>query len=472
GWWIVLRDRDVESLGQAAAALVVAVAVFWLANARMLMHPIESVQTYLVLLMLVAGGGFVARWLEAAPGSARGRHLAAALGCAFVGTFGFGTGLVAFPALAVVLVVGRAPLAAVASVLAAMLAALALYLLLPGGGHVPGVAAIDPWRNLQVAAQWLASPVATLTGEPLHPGTSSLVPIEPRLVPPGSLPPLAAWIGFAGMAALALASLQRWRRGRLGRTETLALALGWFALGAALLVGLTRLKYFEAHPDQLFAGRYLPWPCMLWASLALLALGDPQARRTRWPLLPRPAVVVVAAVAVAALLQNPAHARWARQAQAMARFHAVAVLADLWSTPRMAGETTTADVEAATPLLREHRIAMFAHPAALRLGTVLHEAADSVDASAPTRAVAYRSDKGEAALYVEAALPAGYVAGPPDLWLLTDGQRRVLGYGHPMPLASRTDIAGVAREPADGLLLAFPWTDEGVGAGVRLALPR
>ncbi|HEX4883578.1 MAG TPA: hypothetical protein VFX05_05530, partial [Casimicrobiaceae bacterium] len=47
GWWIVLRDRDVESLGQAAAALVVAVAVFWLANARMLMHPIESVQTYL-----------------------------------------------------------------------------------------------------------------------------------------------------------------------------------------------------------------------------------------------------------------------------------------------------------------------------------------------------------------------------------------------------------------------------------------
>jgi hypothetical protein len=465
GWWIVLRDRAVAPPHAAACALVLAVAVFWLANARMLMHPIESVQTYLVMLTLVAGAGFAGRYV--ADGARHPRALAAALACAFVGTFGFGTGLVAFPALAVVLVVARAPWRGVAAVVATMLATLALYLLLPGGGQAAGVATLDPWRNLQVAAQWLASPVATLLGKPLHPGTWSVVPIVPRVPAAGEVPPLAAWMGFAGMLALALLTFGCWRRGRVGRTEVLGLALGWFALGAALLVGLTRLAYFDAHPDQLFAGRYLPWPCMLWASLALLALGRPDATTSRWPVAP--AVAIVAAVAIAALLQNNDYARWARHSQALARHHAVAVLADLWSTPRMQGETTTADVEAAVPLLRRHRLAMFAHPAALRLGTTLDEAPSAVTVEARTRAVAYRSDKGEAALTLEARLPEG-AATRADLWLVTDAHRTVVGFAHPMPLASRTTLAGVAREPADGGLLAFPWTDDGVGPGVRLAL--
>ena len=462
GWRIVLRDERTDAVARAAAMLALSLAVFWLANGRMLLHPIESVQTYLVLLALIGGAASATRFLR----TQRRRWLAAALGCAFVATFSFGTGLVAFPALAVTLLAARAPLAAVGTLLAAMAATLALYVALPGGATVSAVLTVAPWHNLQVAAQWLASPVAALLSPPLAPGTGSLLPIAPRIAPAGELPSLAAAIGLGAMVALAVATLRIRRRGTAGDTELLALALAWFALGASLLVGLARLAYFEAHPAELFAARYMPWPCLLWAALALLALGAPCDSAYRHVPL---AAAIIAAVAAIALAHNPFYEVWGRHVQANIRHGTCAILADLWSTPRMQGETTTADVVAAVPLLRKHRAAMFAHPAALRLGTVLHEAPAELVGSAPAvTAVPFVSDAGTAALDLRAALPEDYPVDDAPLWLITDAARIVVGCAHPSPLDADDAIAGVARLPRDGVLLAFPWTEAGPQRGLRL----
>jgi hypothetical protein len=347
-----------------------------------------------------------------------------------------------------------------------MAATLAMYFALPGGAGVSSVLTVDPWRNLQVAAQWLANPVATLLGPPLRPGAWPLLPIVPRVVAPGELPSIATVIGLAAMGALVISTLRIWRRGSAGDTEILALALAWFALGASLLVGLARLTYFESHPEQLFAARYLPWPCLLWAAFALFALGAPRAQpeRTGWR-----HAALVGLVAAVALVHNPVHEAWGRQAQSNIRHESIALLADLWSTPRMQGETMTTEVAAALPLLRQHRVARFAHPAALRLGTVLHEApADLAESATGVTVVPFVSDAGTAALDVRARLPQGHQGGQAPLWLLTNTARVVVGYAHPSPLDADDAIAGVARTPTDGVLLAFPWTNAGPQRGVRL----
>lgn len=459
GAWRIARDASLAPLARAAASAALAAAVFWLGNARMLMHPLEAVQTYLVLAMLVAGAIAAGRVVD---GPARGAGLAACIACGTVATFSFGTGIVAFPALAVTLVAARAPWRTVAGLAAGLAAALAAYVLLPGGNAVAGLAGVDPWRNLQVAAQWLASP--------LHAYTLPLRLLgAPRIAAWGSAPGAGTWIGLAGVAALTAMTLACRRRGRAGATERLGLTLGWFAVGAAALVALVRLDYFAAHPAQLYAPRYLPWPCLLWASLALLALGAP--RRAGAP-LPWAAAIAVALVALGALAQQKAWADWSRGVQTMLRHHAVVALADLWSTSRYAGETVGDEVKGALPALRERRIAMFAHPAASLLGTRLASLPTSVVAPQRLRVAAYASDAGTPAVDFEAGLARDPARPRAPLWLVTDAQGVVVGYAHPAPLRARGTLSGVARAPPDGTLLAFPWVDgRVVGPGVRLALP-
>jgi hypothetical protein len=467
-WWIVLRDRDVHPVSRAAAMVATGLAVFWLGNARMLLHPLEAVQTYLVVLALVIGAALAAE-VARHPG-ASSRALAGCVACAFIATFAFGTGVVAFPALAVALLAARAPLRSMGVLAAGLTATLALYFALPAGAQVARVVALDPWRNLQAAAQWLAAPVATLAAGPQH-ARGAPVPLVPRLAGWDEWPSAATFIGLAAIASLVVATFAVWREGRPTRTQVLGITLSGFALGAALLVGLTRLAYFEAHPGQLFASRYLPWGCLMWAGLALIALG--RRRAARLPSL-RPAMVVVLAATVAGLLQAPHYQQWARHSQAVHRHHAIAVLADLWSTSRMQGESLTADVAAAVPLLRQHRVAMFAHPAAMRLGTPLNEARHGVVAPPqPAHAEPYRSDRGHGAVDFTVDVPDGVTRERIPLWVVTDANLVVVGYAHPHPLRSRGTLAGIARMPgADGRLHAYPWRDDDVaGPGFVLVVP-
>ena len=237
-----------------------------------------------------------------------------------------------------------------------------------------------------------------------------------------------------------------------------------------MLVGLTRLSYFEAHPSQLFASRYLPWACLLWAGLALVALGRPRAARL--PSL-RPAVAVVIAAAVAGLLQAPPYVQWARHSQAVHRHHAIAVLAGLWSTPRMQGESLTAEVAAAVPLLRQHRVAMFAHPAATRRHPAARDPARRGGAAAAGArgAVPQRRRPRRRGLHRRRA--DGVTRERIPLWVVTDAKLVVVGYADPHPRRSRRTLSGIARMPgADGRLHVYPWREDGVaGPGFVLVVP-
>jgi len=487
GWRILHRDTKLQPTHRAACVLAVAMAVFWLANSRMLMHPNESVHTYLVTTMMIVIASLGWRLHSLAD---LDDHRLAVIGCAACGvvaTFSFGPGVALLPALAIAWLVARVRLGIVSLLLGIMLVMLAVYFALPGGEGVSGSLSVRPFDNLRLAAQWLASPITTLLLPFLDPNLSSALPGE-------NLRALALWaatgyvahlgkvqqgvwpqalLGLAGMAILAAQSIDRRRRGAITATEFAGLVLAWFGLGVAGVVAISRLDYFEVHRDQVYANRYLPWPCLFWAGLALLALGKQRAgtHAASPPATRRTVVAVIAIVAVGALASNGFWMGWARDTQTLARHQASAVLADLYSTTLVQGETVPAELNAGLPLVRAAKVAMFAHPVAGRMGARLENALPAVfPVAAPIAASAYVSDGGTAAMEFTGSLPPGYPRLATDYWLVTDLDRRVIGYAHPEPLASRERLAGfILADVPRSAVLAFPWIDgAGPGTGVTL----
>jgi hypothetical protein len=486
GWATVLRDRTVDAVARDTCALALALAVFWLANSRMLMHPNESVHTYLSTL-LVAVVGAVGAPL-AARDRATGWELPVCAGCGFIATFSFGPGIALFVALAFALAIVRAPWRRVTVVIAAMLLTLAVYFALPGGQGVANALKLQPWANARVAAQWLSAPImylllpfldgsyaAALPGEPLQEfakwtsrAFASHVGDIGHTVWPQAL------VGGAGIATLVLQSVSRWRDRSATPTQFAGLVYAWFGLGVAGVVSISRLAYFEVHPDQVYANRYLPWPCLFWAGLVLLALGRHRSASADGRGVPRAAVVgAVVLSAIGALINNPIWMDWAQMTQALARHQASAALTDVYSATLLQGDTVPAEFSAGLPAVRAARVAMFAHPAAGRLGTRLTQApVDLFAQNAVATARPFVSDAGTPALEIEAAIPPSFPRTDADYWVLTDERRVVVGYAHFDPLDSRSRVSGFARgERADGGVLAFPWVGgEGPGQGVGFRL--
>lgn len=476
GWRIVLRDRAISGLSQAAAAVTIALAVFWLANGRMLMHPNESVAAYLITLLAAATAAVGARLVGGERGI--GREIAAACACCFVATFAFGAGIALFFALALSLAISRARWAHIVFVFAALGATLAVYFALPGGQGVSGVLQVRPLANARIAAQWLASPLMYVLLPFLDASQAGALPFD-------WLRRLAGWtsgayaalfgdvwssagpqavVGAAGVVALFAQNVTAWRRRAMTRTRFAGLVFGWFGLGVAGVVALSRLAYFEVHPAQVYANRYLPWPCLFWAGLALIALGRPSGDGAAACVSARPWVVgAVTLFAAAALAGNHAWMQWARYTQALIRHQASAVLTDVYSASLFQGETVPEEVKAGLPRVREARIALFAHPAAGRLGT---RPADLPLEVFPAEGVAtaqpFTSDAGVAALEIEASLPPSFPRVRAGFWLFTDDAGVVIGYGHANPLDAHVAIAGFVRaEQPRVVLRAYPWPDVG-----------
>jgi hypothetical protein len=485
GWAILLRDRTLSGLDRAACALALSLAVFWLANSRMLMHPNESVHTYLITLLVAVAA------LVAAPAVAEGARIgrtaiAVCAICGFLATFSFGPGLALFVALAVVLAIVHAPGYRIVFIVASMLVTLAAYFALPGGQGVSGVLKLQPLANLRVAAQWLASPIMYLLLPFLDGNLAAVLPGEllrrVALWTSGSYAahfgdvwhsvwPQAA-IGAAGIAALLLHSVERWRRRDVASTAFAGLLFAWFGLGVAGVVALSRLAYFEVYPDQVYANRYLPWPCLFWAGLVLVALGHVRTGLRVAGSLPRRLLLAALAFfALSALVSNPNWMGWARDTQTLARHQATAVLTDVYAATLVQGETVPAELHAGVPAVRAARVALFAHPAAGRLGSRLVEAPAGLFAPhAAATARPFVSDAGVAALEIAAPMPAGYPRVRADYWVLTDDEGVVVGYAHFEPLDSGKRLAGFVRAAGvDGHVRAYPWLrDTGPGEGIEL----
>lgn len=434
---VILRDRALGWLQRWMALFWVCVAIYWLANARMLMHPHESVHTYSLVWMLMLVGAGLAVGVRAP--TQWWPWWACAL-AGVVATFCFGPGLVVPTAGAVVGLLLRLPWSRLLFLGGGLFAALGLFfLVLSGSEHAAQLLVLDAWRNIEIMGQWLSTPIAQCFFPFLDPNLAQWVPAplshlsvrtaDAYFARYGSVWhhawPQAA-IGLTGMVILLATSFRIWRgRRQLGATQVLGLLLAWFGLGVAALISLSRLEYFGHHPDQVYANRYLPWSCLFWCGLVLLFVGNGgMTRRQRWA-WQAAGLLMFAAVAVF----NPVFAGWSKATHALIKAHAMAVLLDVYSPAFPQGETQPRELEDALPLLRERKLAMFAWPSANWTHRVLQPVA--IVGTVPDANVRLIADAGSQAYTGTLTVPPGSWHEPPDHWVVLDGRNQVIGLAGP-----------------------------------------
>jgi hypothetical protein len=458
--WICAREREVPPGHRAFGAALGALGVFWLGNARMLMHPNESVHTYLIVASLVAAALAIGRQLRRADGRP---DPSAILGIGMLGllaTFSFGPGIALLPAATIVLAAARARPLVAAMPLLLVLPILAIYFSLPGGEGVRNVLTVRPLDNVSVALRWLGAPALHLLQPLLDPNASHWFagkiadPVAGAIArhagPVHGPIYLARWpmlVGAAGAAYVGWRSLRTWRQARAAtRLELLGMLFAWFGLGAAAIVSLTRLGYFDGRPEQLYAGRYLPWSCLFWAGVALLRAGNPAPIGVPFRLA---ALVVL----VLALALNPLHTRWSRNVQQGAHALNVALAAGIFPREQSLGETVEAEVMAALPAVRAAGVGVHGDAASRLLGTQPSRAGSLI----PSVDVQWRplSDRrGGEGHEVRFVVPDAARQPRERLWLLIDDTGHVVGLAHPEPRRSRVRMRGYLAGPVTGSLYA------------------
>lgn len=387
-WWQLRCER--EPLRRRAQLLAAVVGLCWLGNVRVLGHANESVHAYLVTLCVVLGIGWLARGVRipaatvAAPGI---RDAVPAAALAAIAAFSFGSGLAAFIALFAVAFLRRAG-PPVHLVLGGALAATLLLRRIGNAGADAFAPSFAPLAQADLALRWLAAPMVHAAWPLLDPALAARVPTAPlRAVATGiadawqgAFGPvmLARWphllFGAAGVAWLLSMT---WRaRGSATRPALLGIGLAWFALGVGGLVALGRLRYFELHPDQLLASRYVVWSSLFWAGLGIAAVA-----RARVPVR---AAIAVALVALALLPSQLWMWRLGTSLRDAAQRTAVAVAVGVLEPGLETGESVPAEVARALPAIRRAHAAVFAWPETAALGRGIGEAGGIVATDAMT----------------------------------------------------------------------------------------
>lgn len=363
-----------SALSGATAVLLAVLAMFWLANARMLMHGNELLNVYLV----TSATALALVCVHAARDSRPVAWMALAGLLATAATFSFGSGIACFPALLLLALLLRVPARALVVPGGLFLLAVVVYLAeLPGNDGVRNAITMRPMANVSALLRWLASPWFHAWLGFAEPGFYSWNPgdsLTERALG-GSAHGVAAalgsgWlalagtaIGAAGVAAyvLLLAGAVRSPVG-ITRRRALGIGLSTFALVVGGVVCLARLPAFEAVPLQVMADRYLPWVCLFWLGLVLGFGGAPTVQARRWRAWLSPVAVLLLAV-----LLWPSHAGWAGWSSAVHRNvqqSAVAAQLGIWDPERFPSheDAPRAAVERSLALMRERRVAMFAEP--------------------------------------------------------------------------------------------------------------
>ena len=369
GW----RGRR-SALSGATAALLAVMAVFWLANARMLMHGNELLNVYLVTSATVLALACV----HAARGRQPVAWMAVAGLLATAATFSFGSGIAAFLAVLLLAALHRLPARAFVAPVLMLAFATAVYLAqLPGNDGVRSAITFQPLANLHALLRWLSSPWFHAWLGFAEPGVFSWNPgdsITERVLRHSAQGVAATlgsgWvvvagtaIGAAGVVAYAALLVGAVRRSdAISARRSLGIGLATFALAVGGVVCLARLPAFEAVPLQIMADRYLPWTCLFWLGLALGWGGAPVAapRAGRTWLAPGAALLL-------AVVLWPSHAGWAGWSAAVHRNvqqSAVAAQLGIWDAARFPRHEDAArpDVERSLALMRQQRVAMFAEP--------------------------------------------------------------------------------------------------------------
>src|SRR5262249_21740426 len=155
------------------------------------------------------------------------------------------------------------------------------------------------------------------------------------------------------------AACRRALRDGSGPTQRLGLAFAAFGLACAVLIALARAGYFEAHPDQVFALRYLPLSACAWSGLLVAAPSRPPRARFA------PAVALV--LACVALPSEFGLAALARHQREIAEDTALGVAVGVIPTEQTLGENPLEDLRAARPALLLAQTSIAAWPEAQAL---------------------------------------------------------------------------------------------------------
>jgi len=358
-WLVALRSLQRYSACSTqfwAGALVLALGLFWLGNFRALMHANETVHAYAVTLSL-----FLALSLAWRRGLV---HAALAAGCAVFASLSFGSGLAVFPALMLVLALRRAawrewlPLGlALAGVLTLMLGL--------RDGTAGGLGVPNSLQFLESLLRWLGGPPLYASWPLWDPQIAARIPVgavRSILEPLGSAYSelagpvlLARWPHLAwGLLGATTFAWALWRAWRLQRAlSVFGVATAAFALIVGAMIVLVRIDYFQEHPDQLLAPRYLVWSSLLWAGLALVLVDTL-----------KPAHAASAALLGCALLlpsQVWMHQLGLNQREVAERI-ALAAAVGVVEPDLPLGEIEFTDLAAALPLLLEAKTSVFAWP--------------------------------------------------------------------------------------------------------------
>ena len=378
GW----HDRTFTFAGRCAAALIAVLTVFWLANARMLMHGNESLQVYSLVLCVIVSASCA---YTAATRQTVWPMIGASAACS-VAMFCFGSGVASFPALIALCILLRVRWRMLLIPAVTLIAMLVLYLyVLPSDDSVRGTLALKPWQSIKTAMTWLSSPWSlawlSLADPPLAPSVAasfSHKAIGAVLVNTAnaatavtalSWRALTTIIGFAGaIVFVARCVLVFFRARPMSRVETLATMLCLFTLATSFVVAIGRLEYFESNPEQVFADRYLLWSSLFWGGLLTLLLSDAYAARNRWAI-----GLTGSFVAALPLALHPTHVNgigWSASVYQGAQRIAASARSGLIDVPLGLQTAETEDgYKTSLALFKEKNLAMFADPAWHLLGT-------------------------------------------------------------------------------------------------------
>ena len=440
---IALRSTALPPVARCAGFAAAFVAVFWFGNARMLLHGNELVHAYLLTLSVVAAAWSAWRAARASP------LLWMALGsaAATVATFCFGPGIALFPALVLLAKLQRVAWRALLIPVGTCVACLLLYVYaLPGNEDVRHTLAFQPWKSLETATRWIASPwINAWLGfaEPaLNPVHAGLVARDngAYLVASANLLQslsglgwqfgLALLFGAAGLAVLAAALWHALRRPPLSLVQVCSLTLMLFGAACALIIGIGRLEYLQQRPDQVFADRYLLWPCLFWLGVVLWLLASQRGRVRH---------AAIAFVVLLPVVLWPTHrlgAGWGASIYRSVQTVAAAVRSDVLDPDVLWVEDPSVRLEdklRSLQLFRERRLAMFAPTGTDALGTVWSgtlepDARLAVRFAPPLPARDIRGPLAAARLW--GAVDAGIERIDPQSGLVVlDPRQRIVGYG-------------------------------------------
>jgi hypothetical protein len=452
---LIWRDRTLCRLQRSMAVFWVCVAIYWLANARMLMHPHESIHTYsLVWMLMLVGVGLVS---GARASTSRHWPWWVCGVAAVIATFCFGPGLVVPTASIMVALLLRLPWPKLGFLLCGFLVSIALFfLVLTGSEHVPQLLVLRGWRNIEIMGQWLSTPITQCFFPFLDPNLAHWVPYPLSRFSAHTANLYFAhqgniwrntWpqagVGLSGMIVVLITSFRIWYNRRpLGDTQLLGLLLAWFGLGVAALISLSRLEVFEQYPDQVYANRYLPWSCLFWCGLVLLFVGQQEIGRKKKYAWQATGLLMFAVV----MVFNPVFIGWSRAVHALIQVHAMAVLLDQYTPTLPQGETQPLEVKQALPSLRENRLAMFAWPSANWVGRAIPTV--TMIGQTPQIVTARRIAGSEHALGYTGmvTVPPGPWPGRPEYWIVLDARQYVIGLARSFAKYGPRDLQMVLQD--------------------------